>query len=229
MRDRNAPLIPADIEFLGWEKMGGLIPAVVQDVRTLAVLMLAYMSREFLAATLAGGEAVFHSRSRGRLWRKGETSGHVLAVSGVFADCDGDALLVLATPAGSTCHLGTPSCFDERPARGVGWLARLAALVAGRAAADPGESYTRRLLDAGLPRIAQKVGEEAVELALAAVTRDRDGCVAETADLLYHLAVLMHARAFGWDEVAAELERRHETAPSSPSPLAGRGVSEADG
>ncbi|MGA9580378.1 MAG: bifunctional phosphoribosyl-AMP cyclohydrolase/phosphoribosyl-ATP diphosphatase HisIE [Allosphingosinicella sp.] len=209
MRDRNAPLSAADIDTLAWEKMGGLLPAVVQDMATGQLLMLGYMSREALAATLEKGRAVFHSRSRGRLWQKGETSGNVLTVSEVLADCDGDALLVRADPAGPTCHLGTASCFGG-DLDGAGLLGALSRIVAGRAGGDPATSYTARLLSAGPDKVAQKVGEEGVELALAAVSRDRQGCIEETADLLYHVTVLMEARGFGWKEVAAVLRRRHE-------------------
>jgi phosphoribosyl-ATP pyrophosphohydrolase/phosphoribosyl-AMP cyclohydrolase len=207
MRDRNAPLSADDIDSLAWEKMGGLLPAAVQDSASGQVLMLGYMSREALAATLERGRAVFHSRSKGRLWEKGETSGNSLAVIEIRADCDGDSLLVKAEPAGPTCHLGTVSCFGGDPG-GAGFLGLLSRIVAGRAGADPTASYTARLL-ADSPKVAQKIGEEGVELALAAISRDREGCIEETADLIYHVTVLMEARGFGWEEVAATLRRRH--------------------
>ena len=209
MRDRNAPLTGADVAVLAWDKMDGLLAAVVQDAATGQVLMLGYMDRDALAATLASGFATFFSRSKGRLWQKGETSGNRLAVKGVFADCDDDALLVKAVPEGPTCHLGTTSCFSGGGAEGVGFLAHLARIVRQRAEAGDETSYTARLLADGPAKIAQKVGEEGVEVALAAVTRDADGCIEETADLLYHLTVLMEARGFGWDDVAAKLRERH--------------------
>lgn len=209
MRDRNAPLSADDIDSLAWEKMDGLLPAVVQDFSTGQVLMLGYMSREALTATLEKGRAVFHSRSKGRLWEKGETSGNRLSVREVLADCDSDALLVKAEPAGPTCHLGTASCFAG-DADGPGFLGVLSRIVAGRAGGDPAESYTARLLEEGPAKIAQKVGEEGVELALAAVVRDRKGCIEEAADLLYHVTVLMEARGFSWGEVSAVLRRRHD-------------------
>jgi phosphoribosyl-ATP pyrophosphohydrolase/phosphoribosyl-AMP cyclohydrolase len=209
MRNRNAPLSEDDIGSLAWQKMGGLLPAVAQDIATGQVLMLGYMSREALTATLTRGRAVFHSRSKGRLWEKGETSGHSLAVREVLADCDGDALLLKVEPAGPTCHLGDSSCFGGT-ADGPGFLGTLSRIVATRAHGDPGQSYTARLLAEGPAKIAQKIGEEGVELALAAVGRDRQGCVEEAADLLYHVTVLMEARGFGWDDVAATLRRRHE-------------------
>jgi phosphoribosyl-ATP pyrophosphohydrolase/phosphoribosyl-AMP cyclohydrolase len=209
MRDRNAPLTADAIGSLAWEKMDGLLPAIVQDMATGQVLMLGYMSRDALAATFDRGFAVFHSRSKDGLWEKGETSGNRLVVKRVLTDCDGDALLVKAEPEGPTCHLRTPSCFGAEGAEGAGYLAGLSRIVASRAGADANESYTARLLAAGPARVAQKVGEEGVELALAAVSRDREGCVEEAADLLYHLAVLMEARGFDWNDVAAVLRRRH--------------------
>jgi phosphoribosyl-ATP pyrophosphohydrolase/phosphoribosyl-AMP cyclohydrolase len=171
--------------------------------------MLGYMDHDALAATLRDGFATFYSRSKRRLWQKGETSGNRLRVASVHEDCDGDALLVLADPEGPTCHLGTTSCFGGEGPDGPGWLAELSRVVASRAASDDRTSYTRRLLAEGLPKIAQKIGEEGLEVALAAVTRDAEGCAEETADLLYHLAVLMEARGFSWEDVVAVLRRRH--------------------
>jgi phosphoribosyl-ATP pyrophosphohydrolase/phosphoribosyl-AMP cyclohydrolase len=208
MRDRNAPLTPEAMDALAWDKMDGLLPALVQDAASGAVLMLGYMNRDALAATLDSGFATFWSRSKGRLWRKGETSGNTLRVVSVHEDCDADALLVRAEPEGPTCHLGTASCFGGAD-QGPGWLAELDKIVSDRATADPAESYTARLIAEGLPRIAQKVGEEGVEIALAAVTRDPAGCAEETADLLYHLTVLMQAKGFGWEEVLQVLRERH--------------------
>lgn len=210
MRDRNAPLTKADIAGLDWAKGDGLIPAVVQDAATAQVLMLGYMNAEALGATLESGFVTFFSRSKGRLWRKGETSGDTLALVAVHADCDDDALLVLAEPAGPTCHLGTASCFSESGPNGIGWLGKLTRIVRARKAAPAESSYTARLLADGPNRVAQKVGEEGVEVALAAVSRDRDACVSETADLIYHLAVLMEAREFGWEDVAGVLAERHK-------------------
>ncbi len=209
MRDRNAPLSETDIDSLAWDKMGGLLPAAIQDCGSGALLMLGYMNREALQATLRTGFATFYSRSKQRLWQKGETSGNRLNVAGVFEDCDGDALLVSAVPEGPTCHLGTQSCFGGDGAAGPGWLAELSRIVAQRAASGDASSYTARLLSEGTPRIAQKIGEEGVEVALAAVTRDAAGCAEEAADLLYHLTVLMQDRGFGWEDVVAVLRARH--------------------
>lgn len=209
MRDRNAPLSEADLASLAWDKMDGLLPAAVQDRQTGRLLMLGYMDADALGQTLRTGFATFYSRSKQRLWRKGETSGNRLRLAAVYQDCDGDALLVLADPEGPTCHEGTASCFGGEGPEGPGWLAELSRIVADRAASGGEASYTRRLLGEGIAKIAQKVGEEGVELALAAVTRDAKGCAEEAADLLYHLTVLMEARGLGWEEVMTVLRRRH--------------------
>jgi phosphoribosyl-ATP pyrophosphohydrolase/phosphoribosyl-AMP cyclohydrolase len=209
MRDRITPLTAADLDAIAWAKMSGLLPAVVQDADSGQVLMLGYMDRAALTATLATGFATFFSRSKGRLWQKGETSGNRLAVQAVLADCDDDALLIRAVPEGPACHLGTTSCFGADGPTGVGFLGKLARIVHERGSADPSESYTARLFAEGLQRIAQKVGEEGVEVALAAVSRDAAGCTEEVADLVYHLTVLMEAKGFDWDDVAEVLAERH--------------------
>jgi phosphoribosyl-ATP pyrophosphohydrolase/phosphoribosyl-AMP cyclohydrolase len=214
MRDRSSPLTDADIAALAWDKMGGLLPAIVQDARTSRVLMVGYMSAEALAATLADGFVTFFSRSKQRLWQKGDTSGHRLRFRGAFEDCDADALLILAEPKGPTCHLGKTSCFETETA-GPAWLADLSGIIASRAKSGDGSSYTLQLLDAGPQRIGQKIGEEGVEVALAAVSRDTEGCAEEVADLLYHVAVLMEARGFGWDDVVAVLKQRHAKASNA--------------
>ncbi|MDT9597341.1 bifunctional phosphoribosyl-AMP cyclohydrolase/phosphoribosyl-ATP diphosphatase HisIE [Sphingosinicella rhizophila] len=210
MRDRNAPLNAADLDTLDWAKMDGLVPAMVQDAASGQLLMLGYMNREALEATLASGFATFFSRSKDRLWQKGETSGNRLAVQHVYADCDNDALLVQAEPEGPTCHLGTTSCFSDDAAAGAGFLGRLGRIVKARAAADPSESYTARLIEKGVNRIAQKVGEEGVETALAGVAGSEKELVGEVADLAYHLTVLMEARGLGWGDVVAKLQERHK-------------------
>jgi phosphoribosyl-ATP pyrophosphohydrolase/phosphoribosyl-AMP cyclohydrolase len=209
MRDRNAPLSAATIDSLAWDKMEGMLPAIVQDGATARVLMLGYMNREALAATLDSGFVTFFSRSKQRLWQKGETSGNRLALRSVHADCDDDALLIRAQPEGPTCHLGTASCFGEDGPPGAAWLGRLQEVVRERADAPPEQSYTARLLASGLPRVAQKVGEEGVETALAAVTADEEALAGEAADLLYHLIVLLHARGLALEDVVKVLEQRH--------------------
>jgi phosphoribosyl-ATP pyrophosphohydrolase/phosphoribosyl-AMP cyclohydrolase len=206
-RTREA-LSAADIDGLDWGKGDGLIVAVVQDAATLQVLMVGYMNREALAETLESGEVTFHSRSRGGRWRKGETSGNTLRLDRLFGDCDGDALLVLAHPAGPTCHEGTPSCFSTADAPGVGRLGRLERTIAERAEADPSESWTAKLLSQGAKRAAQKVGEEGVETALAGAAGDVAELCEESADLLYHLLVLLRARDVRLADVLKVLERR---------------------
>ena len=194
-----------DIDGLAWEKQGGLLPAIVQDADTLRVLMLGYMSREALQATLASGQVTFFSRSRQRLWMKGESSGDVLDLVRLEADCDADTLLVLARPAGPTCHLGRASCFPQAPADG---LAELDAVIAQRAQELPEGSYTTRLFEGGIRRIAQKVGEEGVETALAAVAEDDDALLGEASDLLFHLLVLLRARGLSLADALQVLETR---------------------
>lgn len=210
MRDRNAPLRAADIDSLAWEKMGGLIPAVVQDVHSGLVLTVAYMNPEALKETFVSGFATFFSRSKQRLWMKGETSGNRLKLVEVRADCDDDAVLILADPEGPTCHVGTRSCFAN-DATGAAWLGELSRIVAARASSGDESSYTAGLLSKGVEKIAQKIGEEGVEVSLAAVTRDNDGIAEEAADLLYHLAVLFQAKGMSWENVSAVLRSRHKS------------------
>jgi phosphoribosyl-ATP pyrophosphohydrolase/phosphoribosyl-AMP cyclohydrolase len=165
---------------------------------------------------LDSGFVTFWSRSKQRLWTKGESSGHQLRLAAVHADCDDDALLVLAEPHGPTCHLGTKSCFGDSAMVGPGWLADLSRIVEERAAAGAEKSYTARLLAEGPARIAQKIGEEGVEVALATVGSTPEHCAEETADLLYHLAVMMEARGFAWANVVAILRARHQAAETRP-------------
>ncbi|SEI84167.1 bifunctional phosphoribosyl-AMP cyclohydrolase/phosphoribosyl-ATP diphosphatase HisIE [Frateuria terrea] len=196
------------IDELDFAKAGGLVPAIVQHWLTGEVLMLGYMDAAALEATRTSGLVTFHSRSKGRLWTKGESSGNVLRLRSLHADCDADALLVRAEPVGPTCHRGTSSCFDgARPV--LGFLAELDALVAQRAAERPSGSYTTQLLDAGIRRIAQKVGEEGVETALAAVVQGDAELLGEAADLVFHLTVALRARGLGLADVAAVLADRH--------------------
>jgi phosphoribosyl-ATP pyrophosphohydrolase/phosphoribosyl-AMP cyclohydrolase len=198
-----------DADRLDWAKGDGLLPAIVQHWRSGAVLMLGYMNRAALAQTRQSGKVTFWSRSRQRLWTKGESSGHWLVLKGVHADCDNDALLVHADPQGPTCHLGSASCFAGAPPPPLAFLAELDALVAQRERERPPDSYTSGLFESGVRRIAQKVGEEGVETALAAVAQDADALVAESADLLFHLLVLLHARGRSIDELASALAARH--------------------
>ena len=205
-------MTPDDVSALDWNKCDGLLPAVVQHARTGRVLMLGYMNDAALRETLAGGRVVFYSRSRETLWTKGETSGNHLAVVDVSTDCDSDALLVLADPLGPTCHKGTESCFADAAATDAQRLAFLPILeniIANRIADQPEGSYTARLFAKGPGRIAQKVGEEGVETALAAVTRDDEGLVSECADLLFHLVLLLKSRELSLERVVEELVARH--------------------
>lgn len=188
----------------------GLFPAIVQDADTHAVLMLGYMNAEALRLTQETGWVTFWSRSRQRLWTKGETSGNKLAVVALRWDCDGDALLVLARPQGPTCHRGTYSCFSEAEEWPGNFLEHLQRIVAERAQADSETSYTAQLLQAGLPRLAQKTGEEALEVAIAALTEPPARLLEEAADLVYHLIVLLHACGLSFSEVEALLRKRHE-------------------
>lgn len=195
----------AAMPVLDWDKGGGLLPAIVQDARSHRVLMLGYMDREALAATVDTGFVTFFSRSRRRLWTKGESSGHRLRLVSLEPDCDADTLLVQALPHGPTCHLGRASCFEGAPASA---LAELDRLVETRASELPEGSYTTRLLREGIRRVAQKVGEEGVEAALAAVAEDDDALLGEAADLAYHLLVLLRARGLGLAELEDVLRRR---------------------
>lgn len=194
-----------DSEKLDWAKQDGLLPVVVQDAQTLRVVMLGWMSREALHATLRSGRVTFYSRSRQSLWMKGESSGHVLELVSIETDCDADALLVRANPHGPTCHLGRKSCFPAAPGNE---LAELDTVIAERVRDRPVGSYTTQLLDGGVRRIAQKVGEEGVETALAAVSEDGAALLGEAADLLYHLLVLLRARGLGLPDVMRTLVAR---------------------
>lgn len=193
---------------IDFAKGGGLVPAIVQDAGTLQVLMLAWMDKEALRETLESGEATFFSRSRGRRWRKGETSGNRLAVVSVTRDCDGDTLLVEVSPKGPACHLGTTSCFGAADAPGVGRLGALERTIEARAREAPESSRTAKLLAGGVKRVSQKVGEEGVEVALAGSAGDKDELLNEAADLLYHLGVLLHARGASYGEVMSVLSAR---------------------
>ena len=194
---------------IDFEKGDGLVPAIVQHADTLQVLMLGYMSAESVEKTKATGLVTFFSRSRKTLWTKGETSGNVLNLVSMTVDCDQDTILVKARPKGPTCHEGTVSCFGDEGADGVGFLSYLETLIEGRKTADPESSYTAQLLQGPLRRAAQKVGEEGVETALAAVAETEDKLVSEAADLFYHTLVLLAAKDVKLEAVIAELKGRH--------------------
>lgn len=201
---------------LDWTKGDGLLPAIVQDAQSGAVLMLAYMNSDALAQTVATGRVTFWSRSKRRLWIKGETSGNFLELVAVAADCDGDTLLVLANPRGPACHTGTPTCWgDDAPHSAVeslDFIARLDRIIQERIALRPEGSYTTRLLEQGTRRIAQKVGEEGLELALAAVAQSDDEVIGEAADLIYHTLLLLRVKGLSIAAVSTELQARHAAA-----------------
>jgi len=199
-----------DISQLDWAKGDGLLPAIVQHWRSGAVLMLGYMNAEALAQTQQTGKVTFYSRSKQRLWVKGETSGHFLLLKSLRADCDNDTILVQAEPIGPTCHKGTQSCFGDGSEPPFAFLAELDTLVAQRERERPAGSYTTKLFEGGVRRIAQKVGEEGVETALAAVAQDEAALRSESADLIFHLLVLLRSRGIEFADVVKELQVRHK-------------------
>ena len=199
-----------EVAVLDFAKGGGLLPAIVQHAANGAVLMLGYLTSEALGETLRRGRVVFFSRSKARLWEKGETSGHALELVAVHADCDRDALLITALPRGPVCHLGTASCFGtQAPSVAAGFLGELEQVIAARLAARSPGSYTARLAAEGATRAAQKVGEEAVEVALAGAAGGDAALIAESADLLYHLLLLLGLRGIPLAAVSSELAARH--------------------
>jgi len=201
-----------DPNTLDFAKGDGLIPVVVQDADTLQVLTLAYMDRAALDETLASNEATFFSRSRGGRWRKGETSGNRQTVVSITADCDADAIVLGVRPMGPACHLGTTSCFGAEDAPGLGRIAALERTITERASQDPSVSYTARMMAEGPKRLAQKVGEEGVETALAGVAGPDEELASEAADLIYHLLVLLRARHMVFQDVLDVLAQRAQPA-----------------
>jgi len=189
---------------------GGLVPAIVQDASSGTVLMLGYMNNAAAEKTIELGKVTFFSRSKNRLWTKGETSENYLELVDLKMDCDSDALLVLASPKGPTCHLGTQSCFGDEVGSDLAFLNTLETLIKGRKTADPESSYTAKLLQGPLRKAAQKVGEEGVETALAAVDEDDAALKGEAADLLYHLLVVLRARDIELGDVVEVLKGRHK-------------------
>lgn len=201
-------LTEQEIAQLDWQKTGGLLPVIVQHAVSGDVLMLGYMNRDALDNTISEKRVTFYSRTKQRLWTKGESSGHFLNLTDLFKDCDNDTLLALVLPVGPTCHQGTNSCFA--PAQtDRGFLYELESVIKSRKNADPDSSYTAQLYAAGTKRIAQKVGEEGVETALAATVRDKAELTSESADLLYHLLVLLQDADLDLTAVIAKLRSRH--------------------
>lgn len=196
-------------ENIDFQKGNGLVPAIIQHADTEQVLMLGYMSEEAFKKTLKTKHVTFYSRSRKTLWTKGETSKNTLKFVSVTLDCDADTLLVRAIPTGPTCHEGTTSCFGDKGPQGIGFLSFLENLIKGRKTADPDSSYTAQLLQGPIRRAAQKVGEEGVETALAAVAETDDKLASEAADLLYHTLVLLAAKDVKLQTVIDTLKSRH--------------------
>jgi len=206
-------LSEGDVDTLKFDA-AGLITTVVQHAHSGEVLMVAWMNADAFKLTLQRQRLVFWSRSRSQLWEKGETSGNHLQLVSITADCDRDTLLARALPAGPVCHTGTRTCFGDADT-GVGFLARLQDIIAKRAEESPDTSYTAKLMASGIQRIAQKVGEEGVELALAATTSDTDKIVDEASDLLYHTLVLLRAKGLALEDVTARLALRHHRSSNS--------------
>ncbi len=198
------------IEMIDWQKVENLLPVIVQDYVTAEVLMLGFMNQEALTKTLETSKVTFFSRTKQRLWTKGEESGNFLNVIDYTLDCDNDTMLILANPIGPTCHLGDISCFETVSCK-VPWVffSRLEKLLEARKNEDPETSYTASLYAKGAKRIAQKVGEEGVEVALAATVQDREEVISEMADLMYHATVLLHDQGLAWEDVLAKLNERH--------------------
>jgi len=199
-------------ERIDWQKVDGLVPAIVQDYVSSQVLMMGYMNPEALEKTEQTGMVTFYSRTKQRLWTKGETSGNVLQLKNISLDCDNDTLLIRVNPIGPTCHTGTTTCFDgdKQEESQMVWLHQLESLLAARKDADPESSYTASLYARGTKRISQKVGEEGVEVALAATSGDKAELVCESADLIYHLMVLLQDQGLSMSDVVNKLKERHK-------------------
>lgn len=196
---------------LDWQKVDNLMPVIIQNAISGDVLMLGYMDKAALEMTLNSGKVTFYSRTKQRLWTKGETSGNFLKLVDIYPDCDNDALLILAHPIGPTCHNGTESCFAPAQSQ-WGFLYELENLLRERKSASPDSSYTAQLYASGTKRIAQKVGEEGVETALAATVNDREELKNEASDLLYHLMVLLQDQSLSLSDVIDCLQKRHKKA-----------------
>ncbi|OLQ88105.1 bifunctional phosphoribosyl-AMP cyclohydrolase/phosphoribosyl-ATP diphosphatase [Vibrio panuliri] len=197
---------------INWDKVDGLLPVIVQDFQSSQVLMMGYMNQDALSKTGETGHVTFFSRTKQRLWTKGETSGNVLNLVNAALDCDNDTLLVKVNPIGPTCHTGTTTCWDgdKQEESQLVWLHQLEQLLAERKHADPESSYTASLYARGTKRISQKVGEEGVEVALAATSGDKAELVCESADLIYHLFVLLQDQGLSFNDVINKLKERHK-------------------
>lgn len=194
---------------INFDKMNGLVPAIVQDNRTMKVLMLGFMNREAYEKTVATGKVTFFSRTKNRLWTKGEESGNFLNVVSVKADCDNDTLLIMADPCGPVCHKGTDTCWGEKNEQDIMFLKELQDFIDRRHEEMPEKSYTTSLFKAGVNKMAQKVGEEAVETIIEACNGTDERFIYEGADLLYHLIVLLTSKGYRIEDLARELKERH--------------------
>lgn len=195
---------------LDFDKMGGLVPAIIQDDVTQKVLMLGFMNEEALRKTLETGRVTFFSRTKGRLWTKGEESGHFLLMKSVQKDCDNDTLLIKATPCGPVCHTGADTCFGETNSNDMAFITYLQDFIERRKSEMPEGSYTTTLFNSGINRMAQKVGEEAVETVIEATNGSDDRLIYEASDLLYHLIVLLTSKGYRIEDLARELKKRHK-------------------
>jgi phosphoribosyl-ATP pyrophosphohydrolase/phosphoribosyl-AMP cyclohydrolase len=195
---------------IDFEKSGGLVPAIIQDELTSKALMLGYMNREALEKTIACGKVTFFSRSRQRLWTKGEESGNFLNVKSISSDCDNDTLLIKVQPEGPVCHTGADTCWNEKNEAGISFIAYLQEFIKNRFDQMPENSYTTSLFKSGVNRMAQKVGEEAVETVIEAVNGSDEAFIYEASDLLYHLIVLLTSKGYSIDDLGKELKTRHK-------------------
>ena len=195
---------------LNFEKMGGLVPAIIQDNNTGKVLMLGFMNEEAYKKTVETGKVTFYSRTRQQLWTKGETSGNFLQVVNILQDCDQDTLLIKAIPSGPVCHTGADTCFGDRNHEDIMFLKYLQNFIERRRQEMPEGSYTTSLFQKGVNRMAQKVGEEAVETVIEATNGTEDRLIYEASDLIYHLIVLLTSKGLRIEDLARELERRHK-------------------
>ena len=195
---------------LDFEKMGGLIPAIVQDNNTNKVLMLGFMNEEAYEETKETGKVTFFSRTKNRLWMKGETSGNTLQVVSMMVDCDNDTILIKANPAGPVCHTGADTCFGEKNVEDIMFLKYLQDFIEQRRQEMPEGAYTTSLFLKGVNRMAQKVGEEAVETVIEATNGTEDGFIYEASDLIYHLIVLLTSKGLRLEDLARELKKRHK-------------------
>lgn len=199
-----------NIEQLDWDKVDGMMPAIIQDSFSGVVLMLGYMNQDALAKTLETEKVTFFSRTKNRLWSKGETSNDYLHVKDISVDCDNDTLLIMAAPAGPTCHLGNQSCFNDSKGFDLDFISQLNSVIGARYDDRDESSYTASLFNRGVKRMAQKVGEEGVEVALAAATDDREELINESSDLLYHLLVLLRGKDVSLTKIMDNLRSRHK-------------------